>query len=72
MGVPTVTLSTKAFEALGRVTARGRKMPALQQIILPFPLETEPEAYVRSVARTAFPEIVRSLKESGRPSVEVS
>ena len=67
-----MTLSTKAFEALGKVTARGRKMPALQQVILPFPLETESEEYVRSVARKAFPEIVRSLKEPGRASVEIS
>ncbi len=67
-----MTLSTKAFEALGQVTARGRKMPGLHQVILPFPLETQTEEFVRSVARKAFPEVVRSLKESGRPMVDVS
>ena len=67
-----MTLSTKAFEALGQVTARGRKMPGLHQVILPFPLDTQTAEYVRSVARKAFPEVVRSLREAGRPLVEVS
>ena len=53
------------------MTARGRGATSLQNVILPFPLETLPEAQVLEVARKALPEVVRSLTAIGRPMVEV-
>lgn len=53
------------------MTAKGRGATLLQNVILPFPLETQPEAYVIEVARRSLPEVVRSLTATGRTMVEV-
>ncbi len=66
-----MTLSTKFFQGLAAMTAKGRGATLLQNVILPFPLEAKPEAYVIEVARKALPEVVRSLTATGRGMVEV-
>ena len=46
-------------------------MPALAQVILPFPLETAPEARVRAVALEALPHVVLGWTEPGREIMEI-
>ena len=66
-----MTISTKYFEALALAGAKGRHMPSLHNVILPFPLETAPAEEVRRVAHKAFDDVIQGLLEANRPLVEV-
>ncbi|MBI4234279.1 MAG: hypothetical protein HY686_07560 [Chloroflexi bacterium] len=59
-----MTLSTRFFEGLALTTAKGRGMPALKQVILPFPYETLTEEQVRAHARRALDAVVKALTEA--------
>ena len=54
-------MSTKFFESLANASAKGKGMADLPQVILPFPLETLPEAEVRAHARKSFSAVVGEL-----------
>ncbi len=69
LGTPTVTLSTKYFQALAVRTAAGRGMPDLRHVILPFPLETQEEPRVRQAGLDACKPIVDALTAASAPSL---
>ena len=60
-GIPSVTLVTQIFEALGRTVAKGRGMPDLQIHVMPHPLNPLPEAQVRQITRDHADGIVEHL-----------
>ena len=45
---------TEEFEALGRTLAAQYGRPNLRFLVLPYPLDTRPEAEVRDLARDRF------------------
>ena len=52
---------TTVFENLARTAARAQGYPALRLLVLPHPMETRPEAEVRTIARDRIAELVRKL-----------
>ena len=67
-----MTVSTKAFQALAAASAKGRGMPALPQVILPFPYDTLKEGEVREIAYRALDDAVAALLVPDRGVVNVS
>jgi hypothetical protein len=57
-GLPTVTVATAHFEHLVRSLAAMGGRPDLRLVVLPYPLEGQPEAEVRATARAAFDELL--------------
>ncbi len=53
-GCATVAVVTEEFEALGRTLAAQYGRPNLRFLVLPYPLDTRPEAEVRDLARDRF------------------
>mgnify|MGYP005860527631 CR=1 FL=1 len=64
-----MTLSTRFFEPLALTSAKGKGLPDLKQVILPYPYETLPPERIREVARRAVAEVVRALTEASSPSL---
>ena len=64
-------MSTKAFQALAAASAKGRGMPALPQVILPFPYDTLEEEAVREIAYRALDDAVAALLTPNRGVVNV-
>jgi hypothetical protein len=60
-GKPAVVVVTASFAELAQRLADHNRMPELPVIVLPYPLEDEPEAYVRQVARLAYPELLDKM-----------
>jgi len=60
-GIPAVAVVTAVFENLARTAARAQGYPALRLLVLPHPMETRPEAEVRTIARDRFAELVGNL-----------
>ena len=52
---------TEEFEALAHTMAANAGRSGLRVLVLPYPLETRPEADVREIARKAFPAVLESL-----------
>ena len=65
--MPTVTLCTTPFAQLGRLTARGRRMPDLPIVVLPHPMAGRPADSVVELINAAADEI-RAALTVGRPS----
>ena len=64
-------MSTKAFQALAAASAKGRGMPALPQVIFPFPYDTLEEEAVREIAYRALDDTVAALLVPDRGVVTV-
>jgi len=64
-------MSTKAFQALAAASAKGRGMPALPQVILPFPYDTLEEEAVREIAYRALDDAAAALLTPNRGVVNV-
>lgn len=60
-GKPGVVVVTESFAELALRLADHNQIPDLPVIVLPYPLEDEPEAYVRQVARRAYPELLDKM-----------
>lgn len=60
-GKPAVAVVTASFAELSRRMAEHNRVPDLPIVVLPYPLEDEPEDYVRQVARRAYPELLERL-----------
>jgi len=67
--MPVVVLSTRFFEPLAVATAKGKGMPDIRQVILPFPYEGLPEKQVRAIARKALPAILDALTRPDAPAL---
>ena len=60
-GLPAVAVVTGSFEDLAHHMREHNGHPELNVIVLPYPLEDEPEDYVRGVARKLYPELLTLL-----------
>ncbi len=60
-GKPAVAVVTASFADLATRMAEHNEVPDLPIVVLPYPLEDEPEEYVRQVARRAYPELLDKL-----------
>ena len=52
---------TQEFESLAHTMAANAGRPGLRVLVLPYPLETRPEAEVRAIARERNPELLEVL-----------
>ncbi len=66
-GVPTVTLATQYFEALARLTAKGKRQPNLPLPILPHPLNPLPDEQIREAVRKQASRMVEALTKVKQP-----
>lgn len=60
-GKPAVVVVTASFADLAVRMAEHNEVPDLPILVLPYPLEDEPEEHVRQVARRAYPELLDKL-----------
>jgi len=59
--IPTVAVCTDHFKELAQTLARRGGRSALRRHILPYPLDTLPEAEVRDIARAHYRPFLRTL-----------
>lgn len=69
-GIPSVTLTTAQYEDLVAESAVNEGMPDLRRVVLPHPLEAQPEELVRAVAARAVAPIIAALADSASPTVD--
>ena len=55
---------TQEFESLAHTMSMNAGRPGLRVFVLPYPLETRPEAEVRDIARERFPGLLKALGAS--------
>jgi len=60
-GKTAVAVVTREFEELARTMAANAGRPALRTLVLPYPLDSRPEAEVREIARRAWPAVLDAL-----------
>ncbi|MFM7224457.1 MAG: hypothetical protein ACKO1Y_03330 [Actinomycetota bacterium] len=60
-GRTAVAVVTQEFAELARTMAANAGRPALRTLVLPYPLDTRPEAEVREIARAAWPAALAAL-----------
>lgn len=60
-GRSTVAVTTRHFEQLGRGIAAQKGRRGLRIHVLPYPLDTRPEAEVRQIARQHYPALLKRL-----------
>ena len=64
-GKAAVAVVTQEFEALSHAMAANAGRAGLRVLVLPYPLETLPEADVRAIAREHFPRLLDVLGAEG-------
>jgi hypothetical protein len=60
-GLPAVAVVTGSFEDLAYRMREHNNHPDLNVLVLPYPLEDQSDAYVRKVARSAYPQLLSML-----------
>ena len=60
-GKTAVAVVTAEFEVLGHTMAANAGRPGLRVHVLPYPLESLPEADVRAIAREHWPAVLQTL-----------
>jgi hypothetical protein len=60
-GLPAVAVVTASFEDLAYRMRDHNKHPGLPVLVLPYPLEDQPEEQVRSVAQKFYPQLLELL-----------
>jgi len=60
-GKTAVAVVTQEFAELARTMAANAGRPALRTLVLPYPLDTRPEAEVREIARSTWPAALAAL-----------
>jgi hypothetical protein len=60
-GLPAVAVVTASFEDLAYRMRDHNQHPGLPVLVLPYPLEDQPEERVRSVAREFYPQLLHLL-----------
>ena len=60
-GATAVVVVTQEFEALARTMAANAGAAGLRVHVLPYPLETRPEAEVRAIAAEHWPKVLATL-----------
>jgi hypothetical protein len=64
-GKTAVAVVTQEFEALAHTMAGNAGRPGMRTLVLPYPLETRPEAEVRAIARHHYQPLLRTLGVPG-------
>lgn len=60
-GKPAVAVVTASFAELATRMSDHNGVPDLPVIVLPYPLEGEPDDDVRHIARRAYPELLEKM-----------
>lgn len=60
-GTTAVVVVTQEFEALAHTMAANAGRPGLRVHVLPYPLESRPEAAVRAIAAEHWPLVLETL-----------
>lgn len=60
-GKAAVAVVTAEFEVLAQTMATNAGRPGLRVHVLPYPLDTLPEAEVRAIARDHWPKLLETL-----------
>jgi hypothetical protein len=60
-GKAAVVAVTQEFEVLARTMAANAGHASLRVLVLPYPLETRPEAEVRAIARQHYRPLLRAF-----------
>ena len=60
-GKAAVAVVTAEFEALAHTMAGNAGRSGLRVLVLPYPLDTRPEAEVREIARESFDRLLETL-----------
>lgn len=60
-GLPAVAVVTGSFEDLAHRMREHNGHPALNVLVLPYPLEDRPEPDVRQIARQFYPRLLELL-----------
>jgi hypothetical protein len=60
-GLPAVAVVTASFEDLAYRMREHNQHPELPVLVLPYPLEDQPEDRVRQVARQYYPQLLELL-----------
>jgi hypothetical protein len=63
-GKAAVVVVTEEFEHLAHTMAANAGRAALRVHVLPYPLESRPEAEVRAIAREHWPRVLETLGAS--------
>ena len=66
MGKTAVAVVTQEFESLAHTMAANAGRAGLRVHVLPYPLDSRPEAEVREIARQQYRQVVRTLGVSGQ------
>jgi hypothetical protein len=66
-GKTAVAVVTAEFEVLAHTMATNAGRPGLRVHVLPYPLESLPEADVRAIAREHWPEVLNTLGATASP-----
>lgn len=64
-GKAAVAVVTEEFEALAHTMAANAGWAGLRILVLPYPLDTRPEAEVRQIARQHYGSLLRALGVPG-------
>ena len=64
-GKTAVAVVTQEFETLAHTMAANAGRAALRVHVLPYPLDSRPEAEVREIARQHYRQVLRALGVSG-------
>jgi hypothetical protein len=64
-GIPAVAVVTQSFEDLAYRMREHNKHPGLPVLVLPYPLDDQPEDQVRAVAREFYPRLLDLLGATG-------
>jgi hypothetical protein len=60
-GIPAVAVVTQSFEDLAYRMREHNNRPGLPVLVLPYPLDDQPEDQVRAVARQFYPRLLDLL-----------
>ncbi|HEX5615683.1 MAG TPA: hypothetical protein VFZ83_11075 [Acidimicrobiia bacterium] len=60
-GKAAVAVVTAEFAELAQTMAANAGRPGLRMVVLPYPLETRPEAEVRDIAAAEWPMLLQTL-----------
>ena len=64
-GATAVVVVTQEFEALAQIMAANAGRTGLRVHVLPYPLESRPEAEVRAIAAEHWPRLLSTLGATG-------
>jgi len=71
-GTTAVAVVTQEFEALAHTMAANAGRAALRVHVLPYPLDSRPEAEVREIARQHYRQVLRTLGVPDRLADELA